>query len=302
MASTESTQETLNGAKEASKQRVLAATKPVFKYMRSFTVLLVLFILFAYIIFPTYWLISNGFKPLNELFQIPPTLFPHDLTLEHINRLFATTPYMQYLKSSLIVGISATIVTTVLATLAAYGLTRSSLGAGTKRFLAASVLFIYMFPKIMLGVPIYAIAYRFGLLNSYFALMIAHVAITLPFALWILWQYFQTIHMRYEEAAWLSGASRLRGLREIVLPMALPGIIAVVIFAFAFSWNDFTFAIILMSDEAAKTIPVGMDGWVEDKSGAIGWGVILAGSVVALIPSLLIIFFGQKYFLKGATI
>lgn len=262
----------------------------------------VLILLFAaiYIYFPTYWLVSNSIRPLESLFQVPPDLIPPAITFTHFVTLFTATDFPIFLKNSIIIALGSMVATTVLATLGGYGLTRSSLSMRKKRALARSVLFVYMMPEILLGIPLYSVFYNLGMVNSYLSLILAHLVKTLPLCIWIMWQHFQTIPRAFEEAAWMNGSSRLRGLREIVIPMSKSGIAAVVIFSFAFSWNDYTFAVILMTETGAKTIPVGMANFIQNTF--VNWGAVLAGSLIAAVPSFLVVFFGQRYFLKGARI
>jgi multiple sugar transport system permease protein len=121
--------------------------------------------------------------------------------------------------------------------------------------------------------------------------------VSLPFCTWLMWQFFQTIPMTYEESAWINGAGLTRTLVEVILPMARPGIIAVSIFAFAFSWNDFTFAIILMTEQNMQTLPVGVNSFLETT--ANNWGYVQSAGVLITLPPLLIIIFLQRYLLVG---
>jgi multiple sugar transport system permease protein len=242
----------------------------------------------------------NSFRSTEELFDYPPSFFPQDITLDLFRNLFENTLFLTYLKNSLIVGIIATLLTIVLATFGGYGLARSSLSTRTRRTLGRSVLFIYMFPAMLIGVPLYLVLYQLGLLNSYLALTAAHLAITLPLCLWIMWQHFQTIPMGYEEIAWVNGAGRLRTFFDIMLPMSLPAIITIAIFAFSFSWNDFTFAIIIMTDREMLTLPVGVEAF--SNSQFVHYGLILSASLITMIPTFIILLFGQKYLIRGTDL
>jgi multiple sugar transport system permease protein len=115
--------------------------------------------------------------------------------------------------------------------------------------------------------------------------------------IWILWQYFQVVPRSLEEAAWSSGASRIRALCEVCLPSALPGIISAAIFSFALSWNDFAFAFILQTDTAMYTLPVGLATFVEQS--AIHWGLIMASSLIVSLPTFALVFLLQRYLMHG---
>jgi multiple sugar transport system permease protein len=123
------------------------------------------------------------------------------------------------------------------------------------------------------------------------------MSISLPLNIWLMWQYFQIVPISLEEAAWVSGASKLRAMREICLPSALPGILSVAMFSFALSWNDFTFAFILQTDKKMFTLPIGLATFVEQT--AIHWGMVMSSAVLVSIPTFMMVFFLQKYLVRG---
>ena len=133
--------------------------------------------------------------------------------------------------------------------------------------------------------------------NTYLGIILAHMSISLPLNIWLMWQYFQIVPISLEEAAWVSGASKLRAMREICLPSALPGILSVAMFAFALSWNDFTFAFILQTDKNMFTLPIGLATFVEQT--AIHWGMIMSSAVLVSVPTFAMVFFLQKYLVRG---
>lgn len=257
----------------------------------SFWLLGLLFFLF--IVFPLYWSISAAFKQGEALFAL--NLIPENPTLANFEKLLFETDFLIYLKNSILVGAGATILSVVLATFGGYGLTRANFRG--KVTVARGILFVYMFPPIMLALPLYRIFFEVGLLNSYPTLMLAHTSLILPFNLWLMWQFFQTIPTSYEETAWINGAGRIRTLWEVVLPMTRPGIIAISIFSFAATWNDFTFAVILMTDQSMFTLPVGVDQFVQQTR--VPWGLINASGLFFLLPPFLIVLFLQQYILQG---
>jgi len=251
--------------------------------------------LLIYVAFPLYWTVSGAFRTPAALFKQPPNIAFFESTIDNFNRLLFETKFPRYFLNSVIVGIGATFLSTALATLGGYGITRATFRG--KRNVARGVLFSYMFPPILLAIPLYTVFFNLGLLNSYFALMLAHTAITLPFSIWIMWQFFQTIPMEYEESAWISGAGQLRTFWEVVLPMARPGAIAIAIFSFALSWNDYTFAVVIMTDSNMQTLPVGVNTFIEQT--AVNWGLVLSGGVLIMLPAFLLILFLQRYLLQG---
>lgn len=219
-------------------------------------------------------------------------------SLENFQVLVTETDTVRYFTNSLIVTVSSTLLSTSLAVAAGYGLTRFSFRG--KTLAARAVLFSYMFSPIVLAIPLYVIFFTLGLLNSYFALTLALTAISAPFAIWLMWQYFQTVPIAIEESAWVRGASRWRTVWDVVLPMARPGYISAAIFSFAVAWNDFTMARVVMSQDEMYTITVGASLFLDRIS--IGWGETMAVSLLICIPPFLIAVFLQNYLLQGFSV
>lgn len=251
-----------------------------------------------FMVFPLYWMIHTAFTPRVELFRPPYKLFRLDYSLQNVRELIAATDFTTYMANSLIVAAGAVVLNVIAATLAGYGLSRFRFRL--KGLFAAATLWTYMFPPILLAIPLYIILADLGLRNSYLGLILAHVSISLPLNIWIMWQYFQIVPLSLEEAAWTSGASRGRALVEVLLPSAAPGMISVAIFAFALSWNDFAFAFILQTDIRMFTLPVGLSTFVEQS--AIHWGLIMASSALVSIPTFAVVFFLQRYLMSGLSL
>jgi len=248
--------------------------------------------------FPLYWMVKTSIEPPTTLFSPPYSYFPTTFSIENYRLLLFETYFLTFLKNSLIVGFFCTLITAVVSTLAGYGLTRFEFRG--KKLIARGTLFSYMFPELMLGIPLYIIFDSLGLRNSYVGLVLAHASIGIPLGTWTMWQYFQIVPKSFEEAAWISGASRMKTLRQVVLPIAAPGIIAVSTFAFAFSWNDYTYAKIFQDDILMFTITTGINSFVERT--AVHWGLIQAGSTLVTIPTLIIIIFLQKQLIESMAI
>jgi multiple sugar transport system permease protein len=221
-----------------------------------------------------------------------------EFTLRNFRVLFDDTNTVRYFTNSLIVTASSTLLSTSLAVAAGYGLTRFEFTG--KTIAARAVLFAYMFSPIVLAIPLYVIFFSLDLLNSYFALTMALTAISAPFTIWLMWQYFQTVPISLEESAWVRGASRTRTLWDVVLPVARPGYISAAIFSFAVAWNDFTMARVVMSQDEMYTITVGASLFLDRVS--IGWGETMAVSLLICIPPFIIAVFLQNYLLQGFNV
>jgi multiple sugar transport system permease protein len=249
----------------------------------------------TFVAFPLYWMAVTALTPRAELFKPPYPIFRTHYSFENIAELLSGTQFLTFLSNSLIVAAGTVVISVFGATLAGYGLSRFEFRF--KQAFAGATLWTYMFPPILLAIPLYLIFSSFGLRNSHFGLILAHVSISLPLNIWIMWQYFQVVPQSLEEAAWMSGASRLRALWEVCLPSALPGIVSAAIFAFALSWNDFAFAFILQTDIQMFTLPVGLATFVEQS--AIHWGLIMASSLLVSLPTFALVFFLQRYLMRG---
>lgn len=257
--------------------------------------MLVLILALGIVAFPFYWMLLTSLTPRTILFRPPYQFFRLDLSLENYKDLFFATDFLIFLKNSLIAAGGAVILNIVAATLAGYGLTRFTF-RGKKQF-AQGILLSYMFPPMLMAIPLYIILSTLQMRNTYTGIILAHMAISLPLNIWIMWQYFQIVPISLEEAAWVSGASKLRALREVCIPSALPGILSVAIFSFALSWNDFTFAFILQTDKEMFTLPIGLATFVEQT--AIHWGMVMSSAVLVSIPTFGLVFFLQRYLMRG---
>jgi ABC-type glycerol-3-phosphate transport system permease component len=252
-------------------------------------------ILFVLTAFPFFWMISTSFKPLREIFVYPPYFFPKEFTLANFARLFEQTRFLTYFKNSVFVATSAVVLTMTIATAGAYSLTRFRF-YGRER-IASLILFTYMFAPIMIIIPFYVLIKKMGIANTHLALIMAYTAFCLPFSLWLLRAFFQGIPMALEEAALTDGAGRIRAVIYVILPLALPGIIATGIFTFILAWNDYIFVRILITSDELKTLSVG----IADLHNAtvIDWGMIMSGGMLITIPVLVFFIFIQRYLIAG---
>lgn len=243
--------------------------------------------------FPIYWMLKGSLEPTEAL--LDPHLLPRHFTLENYEELFSSGEFRGYLMNSVVIAIGTMLLTVVCATLAGYGLARFQFPG--QRVIARSVLFTYMFPPLALAIPLFVVFSQAGLTNSRLGLVIAHSSLTLPFGIWLMWQFFQTVPRSYQESAYSLGAGKLRTMLEVEAPLASPGIIAVAILSFALSWEDYTMAFILTTDVTAKTLPVGMTAFVEQD--VIHWGLVQSAGVFVALPALIIITLLQRYLITG---
>lgn len=253
----------------------------------------VFFVLCAigFALFPLLWALISSLKPETELIQAQ--LIIKHITLEHYNDLFALTDFAQFFRNSIIVGIIATLLCTIVATFAAYSFTRFKYRWSIERL----SLVVYIIPPVLLVIPIFLIFQRLHLNNSYIGLAISHSTFMLPFATLLLVAYFRGIPVDLDEAALIDGANRIKVITNIILPLALPGMVATGIIVFAFSWNDYLYAFTLISVPEFRTIPLGIAQF--SQSQYMEWGMLMAAAVVTTLPMLLFFLFIQRKLLAG---
>jgi ABC-type glycerol-3-phosphate transport system permease component len=247
--------------------------------------------LLAFTAFPFAWMAATAFKPSQELFYWPPRFLPEEATLANIVRLFEHTRFLDYFRNSVFVASATVLLTLALATPGAYSLTRFRFRG--RETIAATILFAYMFAPIMIIIPFYVMIRHLGLANTHLALILGYTAFSMPFALWMLRTFFQAIPLDLEEAALTDGAGRWRAVVYVILPMALPGIIATGIFTFILAWNDYIFVRILITSEELKTLPVGIADLYS--SSVIDWGMIMSSGMLVIVPVVIVFSYIQRF-------
>lgn len=245
--------------------------------------------------FPFVWMVATAFKALTEIFVSPPYLIPKHFTLGNLERLFEQTRFLTYLQNSIVVSFSTVALTLAIATPGAYSLTRFKFLGREK--IAVVILYAYMFAPIMIVIPFYVLVKSLGIANTHFALVLAYTAFCLPFSLWLLRTFFQSIPIELEEAAFIDGASRAKSIIYVILPMALPGVIATGIFTFILAWNDYIFVRILITSDELKTLSVGIADLYN--ATVIDWGMIMSGGMLIIIPVFFVFVFIQRYLIAG---
>lgn len=255
----------------------------------------------VFVVTPLYMMVVISVQAPSTLFSggeitlLPPL---SGITLENFTTLVNRTDMVSYLWNSAIITISSVTISTGLAVISGYSLTRFSIPG--RKAVARVILFSYMVSPIVLAIPLYVIFYRIGLINTYIGAILAVTAISAPFSIWLMWQYFQNIPIAYEESAWTRGASRWRTVRDIVLPLARPGYISVAIFSFAVAWNDYTMVKVVLSDQSMYPVTVGSTLIFQELF--VGWGEQMALMGVMSIPPFLVALFLQEYLLQGFNV
>lgn len=247
-----------------------------------------------YSFFPIYWMIASSLRPAQRLFLDTTLVFwPPDLAA--YKALLSLTDYVANFTNSLLIAGATVIVATIVSAFIAYGATR--LRFRGKTLLVSSMLLAYMFPPLMLAIPMSALFRALGLTDSLWGLLIAHLAISLPLAVWLLWGFFKGMPFDLEEAAMVDGCSQFGAFTKVVLPLATPGLITAGIFAFLLSWADYVFALVLIMSDVNKTLPVGLASMLGAQD--LRWGEVLAGATLIAVPLFLMFVFCYRYFVAG---
>jgi len=267
----------------------MKAAKIFFRYF-SVAVVLIIFV------GPMVWVGINSLKPTSELLGTP-TFFPKKVTFEHYRHLFDRVAFLRYYRNSFLVGMITATVTALAGAFAAYSVFRCKYPG--RHFLFRFFISSYVFPKVLVLVPLYIMFSKIGIIDTPLALVAAHVMLVAPFSVWILRAFFQSVPVEIEEAALIDGASKIQTVFKIFIPLAAPGIAAIWINAFLMSWSEYLFASTLVVSDSTKTLPVGMAYFLQEY--AIEWGVMMAGSVLIAIPPIIGFAFAGKYFVQGLT-
>ena len=257
----------------------------------------VLLALLGVMMFPFYAMFSSTFKPESEIFSSPATLFPTQGSIDAYLAVWGQTDVLLWIGNSFVISIGTVVLTLLLAIPAAYSCARNEF-VGKRSFLLA-VLVVQMFAPVVLIVGLFDVITSFGIYNSYLAVIVPAAAFTLPFNIWMLYGYFQTIPESLEESARIDGASQLQILTKIVLPLAKPALVASVTYTFLYAWNRLLFVLTFLTDDQKYNIPRGVFSMV----GALqtDWRMMLTVSVIGIIPLLILFAFLEEYIVAGMT-
>jgi multiple sugar transport system permease protein len=259
---------------------------------------LVPYVFFA--LFPFYYMIVTSLKNDGELYNLKavPFLIQTGVITDHYRYLFFKTEFLTWMKNSLIISVTATSISLVIAILAGYSLARLRFpGVGS---FGTAVFITYLVPPTLLFLPLSQVVVWLGISDTIWALVVTYPTFLVPFSTWLLMGYFRTIPREVEECALVDGASRMQTLTRIVLPMAIPGIVCVTLFGFTLTWNEFTYALTFVSQTANKTAVVGVTADLI-RGDIYYWGSLMAGAVVASLPIVIVYVWFLDYYVSGLT-
>ena len=248
---------------------------------------------------PFFVLFGNSFRPADEFLSDKSGLWPTELTFEYYAAvLSANGTTFRILLNSLIVTAATTVIAVSTGCLVAYGLARLKLPFRLSTIIGLTFLIVRFYPKITIAIPYFVLMRDFGLRDTYAAVVIAHVSMTLPIVVWLMLAFFEDFPKQLEQSAMMDGCGILRRFFSIVLPLTVPAIATAALLTAFFSWNEFLFAS-AVGPLNAKTLPVEISGFITDK-GTV-WGPMSAMGTVIVLPVMLLALIAQRYLVRGLT-
>jgi ABC-type glycerol-3-phosphate transport system permease component len=245
-------------------------------------------------VLPLYWIVITSIKP-NLLIYREASFFPSQVTGDHYAFVLTQTPFLHYVQNSLVVTLVTTSLAMLIGTLAAYAIVRLSFAG--RPLIARSVVVTYLVPGSLLFIPMFQVIYSIGLIDNIVGLMVTYLTFTVPFATWMMVGYFRNVPAELEDAALIDGCSRVQALARIMVPIALPALAVVALFAFTLSWNEFLYALVFIGSDSQKTLTLGLIGLV--RGDTFPWGPMMAASLLGTLPPMLVYLVSQRWVVSG---
>jgi len=250
-------------------------------------------------LFPFFVMAITAVKPNAELYSgTTSPLMVHQLTMEHYRFLFEQTDFLRWFWNSTLVAALATSVSVVISAMAAYALARVRFRGSTP--IGIAIFLSYLVPPTLLFVPLVDVVSRLRLADSIWSLVLTYPTFLVPFSTWMLTGYFKTIPRELEECAMVDGASRFRVLLQIILPLAVPGLVTATLFSFTLCWGEMIYAVSFISATPLKTLPIGVATSLV-RGDVYFWGPLMAGALLASVPIVFVYSFLTEYFVSGLT-
>jgi multiple sugar transport system permease protein len=251
------------------------------------------------VLVPIAFMVGTSFKSNAEITQ-ELHLWPQTWTFSNYSSLFRDSYFAQYFRNSFVVCGASVLLSLVAGSLAAYSLARFRLMAGLEKRLGFAILTVRILPPVVIVVPLFLVALKFGLLNSWLGLILVYSAFNVSFVVWMMESFFREIPLDLEEASMVDGSSRMTAFRRIVLPLAAPGLVATAIFAVIVTYNEFLIALVLTSSPGSQTVPVGASTLITRID--IDWGAMSAAGTLAAVPIVVFALIVQRHLVRGLTL
>jgi len=257
-------------------------------------------IILVVLLFPFYWMALTAIKPDEQLLDLDrySPFWTWNPTFKHFHKLLFETQYPLWLWNTMLVAICATVLSIVASVLAAYAIVRLRFKGA--QWVGGAIFLAYLVPPSILFIPLSSVVFQYGLFDTPFALILTYPTILIPFSTWLLMGYFKTIPFELEECALIDGASRWQILIQIVLPLAIPGLISAFIFCFTLCWNEFIYALTFLSSTQNKTVPVAIVNEFVDGD-IYRWGSLMAGALAGSLPLVILYAFFVEHYVTAMT-
>jgi multiple sugar transport system permease protein len=263
---------------------------------KSLALYAILFVVVLLIAFPIYWMFTISLKVPRDIYRTP-ALWPDFVTGDNYRELIEEKDFLTNIKNSLIVAGSVTIVSLMVSSFAAYSIVRFKYRF--KGLIGRLILFAYLTPVSLLFIPLSIIVARLHLGNSLLGLVVVYLTFSIPLSTWLLSGYFRGVPAELEEQAMVDGSGRLGALFRILIPLSAPGLVAVAIFTFTGAWNELLLALIFITSENKRTVPLGLNYLITGD--VFLWGPIMAGAVLSSLPVIILYFLAQRFMVAGMT-
>lgn len=262
---------------------------------RWLTLRLPLAVMLIFTMFPFYWTINTAFKMDGDIVKRPVEYIPTAPTIDNFVIAWSNVGFATYFKNSLIVGASTVVLVLILSILSGYALSRYKFKG--KRAFMVMLLCTQFIPRAMLIIPLFIIFKNLGLISSPLSLIITYAAVEIPFTTVLMSGFISNVPKELEEAAMIDGCNRIQSLRHVVFPLLVPGIVATGVFTLIYTWNEFLLALMLTNQQSKFTLPVGLSYMMGEFN--VNYGALAAGSVIALVPAVLLFVYAQKHLVSG---
>jgi multiple sugar transport system permease protein len=249
-------------------------------------------------LFPIYWMFITSIKTPMELYNLVPTFWPKKIVWTSYITIFSDQKFLTNLRNSLIVATVVSFITISFSMLTAYAI--SKLKFWGRKAMSKSILYAYLMPRTVLFIPLYILVCNIGLNNNIWALVLVYPTFTIPYATWMLTSYFGSIPTELEEAAVIDGCSKVGAMFRVVFPLSLPGIIATMIFTFTMCWSEYLYALVILTNEMSRTMPLALSDMIVNDTFA--WGPLMAGAIVATVPVTIVYMCASRFLISGMTL
>jgi ABC-type glycerol-3-phosphate transport system permease component len=254
-----------------------------------------LLLYYAFFLVPMLWIVLDSFKSAGAIMSGNFIPSPSDLTLGSYNAVWNESDFPTFFRNSVIIALSVTALTLVVSCLGAYGLSKYRIAG--RRSMVVAILLSQMFPPVLILVPFYTLILNLHLADTYLGMILSHTILALPFCMWMLKSYMDTVPGALIESALVDGSGRLGALVRIVLPTSLSGLAVVAFFAFVVSWGDYLFASIVSGSTRTATMPLFL--YTASNSLQLNWGTIAAGTVINIVPVVVLFALVQRWLVRG---